>query len=513
LRTVELRPIWGSDPVRSAYRPPHLKKTAEVYRQWLDLAGKYLPIHTESDMWRFSRRWTEKDAPQGWKIHISATINSANGIFQAIAPFLSDRNALYKGPATLVELARLNSGLCYGYSQVGKFLTIYPRDSDDLSDLVDGLSQRVPLDPESPRVPFDLILHPGSNIFFRFGSFVSQTVSDENGVAVPAIVSPEGELVPDRRDAPFPQWIDAPPLFLDTRSADSVAPSPLLVRYRVFRAISQRGKGGVYEAFDLARNPGFRCVLKEGRLYGETAWDGIDGRGRTLHEERVLRELREIGVAVPAVLDSFDAGGNRYLVLEKVEGPTLESYVARKTRRLRLASAIDLGVRIADLVAKVHHSGWVWRDCKPANILVGDAGHLTLIDFEGACPINRPEFLPWNTPTYAPPEVKSGAPIRVPNSNLPEDLYALGAVLYFLLEGKNYRSAAPANRDAKNLPAGPKVTRRRIPKAITVLISKLLCDDPRKRPPAHEVADALRAIERDSPKKFGKSDIAADRVE
>jgi len=288
-------------------------------------------------------------------------------------------------------------------------------------------------------------------------------------------------LIPDARDleASAPEWAadpfvkSAPPLKTD-------GDSPLKT-YRVFRALAQRGKGGVYQAVDLSVNPPRLCVLKEGRKYGELGWDGRDGRWRVRHERGTLESLHAAGVEVPRVYASFEVDGSYYLAMEFVAGENLQQLLNRMHRRLSVRRALDLGARIAQLLSGIHRAGWAWRDCKPGNIVVTKKGGLTPIDFEGACPAAHYDASRWSTPIYAPPEWQAA---RRGRSNVPEDLYALGSVVFFMLTGE---LKMPSCGDAFRR------LRRGVPAEASGLISALLDADPERRPSARAAERRLRA--------------------
>ena len=98
--------------------------------KWQELCASYLPITPENSIWRYSRASNHDDPDQGWKLHISATILTANRLFEAIAPLLQSHGCLFKAPSSLQELDKINAGLYYGYSQVGKFTTVYPHSAE-----------------------------------------------------------------------------------------------------------------------------------------------------------------------------------------------------------------------------------------------------------------------------------------------------------------------------------------------------------------------------------------------
>ncbi|HEX8354162.1 MAG TPA: hypothetical protein VF611_14740, partial [Pyrinomonadaceae bacterium] len=125
--------------------------------------------------------------------------------------------------------------------------------------------------------------------------------------------------------------------------------------------------------------------------------------------------------------------------------------------------------------------GWVWRDCKPGNVVVTDGGGLRPLDFEGACPVDSPDPLPWGTPAFAPPE---GGEEFGAQSRLPEDLYALGAVVHFLLAGRPPDAADP--RPLAKM-------RRGVPAGALEVVGELLDPNPRGRPCASEAARRLES--------------------
>jgi len=257
--------------------------------------------------------------------------------------------------------------------------------------------------------------------------------------------------------------------------------NPLKTNILAYEAISQRGKGGVYRAIDVSVSPIRRCILKEGRRNGETDWDGRDGYWRVKHEDRVLCALGKHSIAVPKIYQRFEVEGHYYLVMEYVDGESLQSLMSKQRRKLVVTEIIRYGLQLARLLTEIHEAGWVWRDCKPTNIMVSRSGLLVALDFEGASAINRPDPTPWGTPGYVPRDILED---DVPATRLPEDLYALGAVLHQLVSGK-----APANRVTKISAA-----RRRMPQALTDIISELLSPNPELRPAASVVSRVLASI-------------------
>lgn len=478
--------------------PSHGAKVQELNERWHELCARYLPVHTEGSVWRYSRDLEEGDPAQGWKLHVSATVLNAHRVLGKVSPLLSSRGVLFKAPSTLALLRRINSGLHHAYSQVGKIITVYPRTDGEAVRLARSL-HRLTRGFAAPAVPFDLQYRSGSNVYYRYGGFKPLSIEHPDGTTTQAIRDPQGNLVPDLR-APGrakPEWAEDPFTTATPPRANPPEMTPLATTYRAFGALVQRGKGGVYRAVDFSAEPPRLCLLKEGRRAGELDWDGRDGRWRTRHEGRVLSLLRERGVSVPRVYAWFEAEGNYYIVTEFIDGETLQDFLYRRRRRLPFARALRLALRMADFVTQIHAAGWVWGDCKPANLIVTPDGELRPLDFEGASPLGQAEIRPWTTPAFAPPGSAATGSESPPEGG---DLYALGVIIYLLLTG---RMPEP---DATPTPV--ERVRRNVPMALRALVAELLRWDGRACPCAREVAARLRRALADL--EGGSKSAAAD---
>lgn len=458
---------------------PHEPHTALCGR-WQELCSLYLPLSRDDSPWRYSRAPAAGDPVQGWKLHVSATVLKAGEVLERVAPFLLSRGVMFKAPAILQELNKINTGLFYGYSQVGKFITVYPQSDGEAVSLAERLDE-LTAGMTAPLVPFDLRLRPGSCIYYRYGAFKPVEMKNPDGTLTPAVRDPAGNLFPDARDsaAAKPWWATDPFAGRRTAALPESADTQLSTTFRAYRALAQRGRGGVYEAIDVSVSPPRLCVLKEGRAGGEIGWDGRDGFWRVRHEGHVINALRDAGVEAPRVYASFVAEDNYYLVTELIEGETLHDLLRRSRRRLTISSALTYGTRLADLLSLIHSAGWAWRDCKPANVILTRDGDLRPLDFEGACPAAFPDPAPWGTPAFSPP---ARQPVGCVEPRIYDDLYALGATIYFML-------TASLPRDPDPVPLGR--LRRDVPAEARRIISELLDTNPRSRPSPQTVADCL----------------------
>src|SRR5207244_2462423 len=142
----------------------------ELEREWQRLCAANLPVKKTNSIWRYSRRTRRTDPEQGWKLHVSATILTANQVFKTIVRHLRGSGVLFKAPSSLLELQRLNCGIFYGFSQVGKFITVYPRSPEEalsLARLLDRQLRKL----SAPAVPYDLRYKRSRNVFYRYGAF------------------------------------------------------------------------------------------------------------------------------------------------------------------------------------------------------------------------------------------------------------------------------------------------------------------------------------------------------
>ncbi len=421
--------------------------------------------------WRSSPSPRDGVPPQGWKLHVSASILSATAVLNAVAPLLEARGVLFKAPASLLMLKKLNCGLFYGYVQVGKFLTAYPSSDDEAC----VLAHQLDLATRSfagPAVPLEQPVASGSSVFTRYGSFGSAQDGDDGS----RVRAPDGSLVEDQRTR-NPEWAQCPPGLI-LHDVTPVPPgNPLATKFRAYQALVQRGKGGVYRALDLTTRPARLCLLKEGRSGGEVEWDGSDGRGWAERELEVLLELKPTPVPTPDVYHHFELEGNLYLVLEWIEGDSLADMLQPQSETLTIATALDIGGQCAAVLAQIHERRWVWRDLKAANLIVSE-GKVRPLDFEGAARAGTPVLTPWGTAGYAPPEW-----MDVREASFAQDRYALGVLLHQL-----FTNVAPT---AEAL-APVQAIRPEVPSAVSQLIEALTHESPGRRGTA---AKAFRALQ------------------
>ncbi|HMS38667.1 MAG TPA: hypothetical protein PKE69_00335 [Pyrinomonadaceae bacterium] len=438
------------------YANPDLQPN-RLCQRWHRLCEQYLPVKFEDSIWRHSCKSKHREPLQGWKLHISATILDACDLFERVASFLSSENVQFKAPKSLDDLSGLNCGLQNGYHQVGKFITIYP-DSEAHALCLAARLHELTKDFFPVLIPFDEQYAPDSSVFYRYGGFSIIEGKDEDGNTFPAIKNPADELVLDDRLKAVPEWLSNPFPNAGKPSEKTFEGTPLGTTYKIFSAITQRGKGGTYEAIDINGGQPRLCIVKEGRRNGEIAWNGQDGYALVENEFNVLKILKMQYAPVPQVFDSFEIYGNFYFAMEYVEGKSLHEILQPRQRRFSILQVLNFALEISRIIENIHQSGWVWNDCKPANLIVGLDKSLRPIDFEGAYPIGETDPFDWKTRGFSKSHQNSGTAV---------DIYALGAVIYFLLTGRLY--------DMEEIIAIKKL-RRNVPSKLIEITEKLLSE-------------------------------------
>lgn len=158
----------------------------------------------------------------------------------------------------------------------------------------------------------------------------------------------------------------------------------------------------------------------------------FQGRQHFFHEATALKEFRHME-SVVTVYDVFEENNTAYIVMEYIEGPTLEQYI-REYGPMHFTELMPLITPIMQALSIIHEKKLIHRDISPDNLILGTDNRLHLIDFgaAGVADISRHPNTVILKSGYAPPEQylsnsKIGAWI---------DVYALCATMYFALIGQ-----------------------------------------------------------------------------
>jgi peptidoglycan hydrolase-like protein with peptidoglycan-binding domain len=223
----------------------------------------------------------------------------------------------------------------------------------------------------------------------------------------------------------------------------SLAPGRMIGRYEVVAVLGQGGFGITYRARDaqLGREVAIKEYLPLAlavRQDGTTvqprsttaAPDFAWGRDRFVAEGRTLASLQN-APGIVRVFDFLEANGTAYIVMQLLQGETLESRLQAGT--LPPAAIDRILWPLLDGLEQVHNAGFLHRDIKPANILLDAAGHPTLIDFgasRAAMAGRSAALTAVFTPGYAAGEQMTSA-----KQGPWTDIYSLSATLYHAITG------------------------------------------------------------------------------
>jgi serine/threonine protein kinase len=261
-------------------------------------------------------------------------------------------------------------------------------------------------------------------------------------------------------------------------------------RYRILRVIGGGGMGAVYKAEDT-QDGSRQVAVKEMRTDLDMqsarppAGDAEEERAREREERRQLLEAfrREAQILsdlrhpnLPRVTDFFTEGGRPYLVMELIPGESLEKRIDRQRGQpLDETEVLQYGIQVAHVLEFLHTQDppIIFRDVKPANIMVMPNGQAKLIDFGIARTYKegkRRDTMSMGTAAYAPFEQFGKG-----QTDARSDVYSLAATLYHLLTG---RPPTPATTPANLHDLNPAVTL-----ATEQLIIRSMSRDMNMRPP------------------------------
>jgi len=276
-------------------------------------------------------------------------------------------------------------------------------------------------------------------------------------------------------------------------------------RYRVERVLGQGAMAKVLLAHDeeLGREVAVK-LLDEG-LAADPSF-----RARFAREARVAA-----GLSHPNVVTVFDVGeddGRPFIVMELVPGRTLEERL-RRDGALRENDVLAIARQVCAGLEHAHANGLVHRDLKPGNLIERDDGTVKIADFGIARAVEGTELTEAGTvvgtAAYLAPEQADAGTVTPAT-----DLFALGAVLYELLTGRQpWKVDSLAELAARRDAPPPELPADTAP-GLRTAIERSLLPDPEDRPSsAAEFArllddrgtdDATVVIPREAPRRRRK---------
>lgn len=163
-----------------------------------------------------------------------------------------------------------------------------------------------------------------------------------------------------------------------------------------------------------------------------------DIRKRFLREGQAANAVQHRGV-VAVIDDDIAEDGAAFVVMERLEGRTLEHLWEELGHRLPTRAVLAIGRELCEVLAVAHRAGIIHRDLKPENLFLTNDGELKILDFglaqlrDAARPTETQTGMVFGTPAYMPPEQASGQTSKI---DARTDLWAVGATMFTLLSGE-----------------------------------------------------------------------------
>ena len=208
--------------------------------------------------------------------------------------------------------------------------------------------------------------------------------------------------------------------------------------YEILAPLGAGGMGEVYRARDtrLGREVAIKVLSAEFSADPQR-------RARFEQEARAASALNHPNIV--AIHDIGAHDGHLFIAMEHIDGRTLRDQL--ESGRLPSSRVLDVGVQIADGLARAHAAGIVHRDLKPENVMISKDGFVKILDFglaKLAAVENSDES---NVPTMAPQKTGAGTVMGTVGYMSPEqaagrsvdfrsDQFSLGTILYEMAAGK-----------------------------------------------------------------------------
>ena len=202
-------------------------------------------------------------------------------------------------------------------------------------------------------------------------------------------------------------------------------------KYKILSEIGHGGMSNVYLAINEKANKPW--AVKEVRKSLNRDFDIL--RQSLIVETDLLKRLKHPNL--PSIVDVIDSDENFLIVMDYIEGNTLEKLLAEEGAQPQ-DKVVDWALQLCDVLDYLHTrpTPIIYRDMKPSNIMLKSDGSVVLIDFGTAREYkekNVADTVCLGTTGYASPEQFGG----MGQTDARTDIYCLGATLYHLVTGHN----------------------------------------------------------------------------
>ena len=239
-------------------------------------------------------------------------------------------------------------------------------------------------------------------------------------------------------------------------------------KYKVLSEIGHGGMSVVYMALNERANKTW--AIKEVRKNGATNYDVV--KQGLIAETNILKQLNH--PRLPSIIDVIDDGDSFLIVMDYVEGSSLEKKLSRGPQPWK--DVVEWSKQLCDVLAYLHSrpKPIIYRDMKPSNVMLKPNGDVVLLDFGTAREYKSQragdDTTCLGTRGYAAPEQYGG----MGQTDARTDIYCLGATMYHLVTGQD--PALPPYEIKPIRQIDPK-----LPKGLEQIILKCTRQDPQER--------------------------------
>jgi len=272
---------------------------------------------------------------------------------------------------------------------------------------------------------------------------------------------------------------------------DLPAGTILRASYRIEKKVGGGGMAVVYRAVDL--QTGAIWAIKEMRPQPGSMTDLDEAKTQFKREAKLLSVLNHPNL--PKVVADFEEKGRAYLVMEFIDGQTLERHQAQMGGVVPEETVAGWAIQLCDVLGYLHSQNppIIFRDLKPSNIMLSQGGTIKLIDFGIARTYKsgkQRDTMAMGSENYAPLEQWGKG-----QTDARSDVYALGATMYHLLTGQPPRIACDPDPLEKPRSLNPNIS-----VGIEQVVLRAMAKTPEDRyQTATQFGDALRRLWPETP--------------
>jgi serine/threonine protein kinase len=259
------------------------------------------------------------------------------------------------------------------------------------------------------------------------------------------------------------------------------------------------GVGGMAAVYAATHRNGKRVAVKV--LHADMSHEG-DVKQRFLQEGYAANTIQHEG-AVSVMDDDVAPDGSAFIVMELLEGETVEGRWMRSGQRLPVREVLAVVEQLLDVLAAAHAKNVVHRDVKPENLFITKVGQLKVLDFgiakvfeaqQGRATSTRVGVV-MGTPAFMAPEQ---ARARWDEVDGRTDLWAVGATMFTLLSGRHVHEGVTGNEQlilsATTLAPSLGSVAPEVPPALVAIVDRALAFERGQRwPDAASMQQAVRA--------------------